>query len=574
MGVPPVRYPADIMTCQGQPPIPKTFRMTRCEYNDVINAIITTYKALPHRCDESECLQSDFAGCVLRVAGHDFLDYNLASGTGGSDGCTDLAADNNKGLAACLHDGQFGLSLNQAYQPFCETISLADFFVIAAEAVMMATRRNAEDYAQVGSLNFEDTFKYGRETKSTCPEAGGQMPNPEDSCNGLDRVFLQNLGLNWRATAALSGAHTLGRARASQSGYEGWWSGPAESRKFNNQYFKNMVTRGWIARKDMFGNVAKNQWQRVDHEAAQGQHQMMLNTDLCLAYSGETADGGGVDTLQAATANCCAWTYAGDIVPEGEYVCGYSVVKEGAQQSCCAGAAYAPSCPNPEGTGGVAHEAVQEFAEDGGAWIATLKDAWVKATEKGHDDLKMLEVCYDDSTRVPGNLHFDCKAGEKYWERGWSELKRGFCCKNAGVGCELEFDCKGTPREMKSWNKKKKYHCCKEEFVGCELLFNCSEGVRNWHRGWSDYKKDFCCKKEGVGCVVLPAEDVQVKFDAGISKVWREPRLVATYGVPALLVASLLGVAAIKRRRSGAPLLTSEASGTDHDPEPCVQPEE
>lgn len=31
---------------------------------------------------------------------------------------------------------------------------------------------------------------------------------------------------------------------------------------------------------------------------------------------------------------------------------------------------------------------------------------------------------------------FDCAAGERRWRTGWSEAKKAFCCKKAGVGCE------------------------------------------------------------------------------------------------------------------------------------------
>jgi len=43
--------------------------------------------------------------------------------------------------------------------------------------------------------------------------------------------------------AAIMGAHTIGSAKAKNSGYEGFWSeSPGE---FNNDYFRQMITRGW-----------------------------------------------------------------------------------------------------------------------------------------------------------------------------------------------------------------------------------------------------------------------------------------------------------------------------------------
>lgn len=37
------------------------------------------------------------AGCVIRTAGHDFMDYRIDGG-GGSDGCFNLKDPDNKGL--------------------------------------------------------------------------------------------------------------------------------------------------------------------------------------------------------------------------------------------------------------------------------------------------------------------------------------------------------------------------------------------------------------------------------------------------------------------------------------------
>ena len=58
-----------------------------------------------------------------------------------------LTDADNSGLAECLHAGEFGISIADAYEDFCESVSLADFLVIAAEAVMTASREHvtAED---------------------------------------------------------------------------------------------------------------------------------------------------------------------------------------------------------------------------------------------------------------------------------------------------------------------------------------------------------------------------------------------------------------------------------------------
>jgi hypothetical protein len=565
-------YPSQVMTCKAGMATLQTTGLTRCEYNDIINAVITTYRAIPSKCSAESCMQAEFAGCILRMAGHDFLDFS--AGAGGSDGCTDLDADNNKGLSDCLYQGQFGLSLDQAYQPFCQTVSLADFFVISAEAIMMATRRNTEGSTEAGSLNFQDTFKWGRRTAETCPNSGGILPNPEGSCTDVDRVFIQNLGLDWRGAAALSGAHSLGRAHPTSSGYSGYWSSPLERRGFNNSYFVNLVTRGWIPEPSVNGNVGKNQWRRADLGATAEPDELMLNTDLCLAFDGDEA-GVGVpgEMLAAGQTQCCAWLTPSEqqgTLSQGKTFCGTATVPpepQAQRAACCSGQAVGPNCRSPEGNGGKAYADVVEFAIDDGAWIATFKDAWVKATQKGQEDnLQDLELCYDPQPALPGNLHFDCAAGEEHWKRGWSELKRGFCCKNAGVGCELAFDCQvGRPRY---WKKSKKYFCCEHENLGCEEVFDCSAGVPNWQRGWSDLKKKYCCATEGVGCIQMPVP--MEKYDATSQQVWQRAG-VGTWGSSALLSATVLGAAVFFVRRLAGSRHALDTNEAEH---PLVAPVE
>jgi len=48
--------------------------------------------------------KNTYAACLVRLAGHDFMDYRNNSGveTGGSDGCVNFNDADNKGLASCL----------------------------------------------------------------------------------------------------------------------------------------------------------------------------------------------------------------------------------------------------------------------------------------------------------------------------------------------------------------------------------------------------------------------------------------------------------------------------------------
>ena len=69
----------------------------------------------------------------MRLASRDLMDYRKGKGggTGGSDGCVDFEDPSNAGLATCL----VGIDLPGIYNKWCDTISLADFIVVASEAV-------------------------------------------------------------------------------------------------------------------------------------------------------------------------------------------------------------------------------------------------------------------------------------------------------------------------------------------------------------------------------------------------------------------------------------------------------
>ncbi|CAK0844206.1 unnamed protein product [Prorocentrum cordatum] len=69
---------------------------------------------------------------------------------------------------------------------------------------------------------------------------------------------------------------------------------------------------------------------------------------------------------------------------------------------------------------------------------------------------------------------FSCvTAGENVADT-WSEAKKKFCCRNAGVGCL-------TPPRV--------------------VEFDCDAGLPKWDTGWSPMKKDFCCRTAApVGC--------------------------------------------------------------------------
>jgi len=391
--------------------------MSLADYDSITSTIQGLYDTVPDACNATYCPQADWAGCVLRMAGHDFMDY--ADGEGGSDACIDMEDIDNAGLAECLHIGEFGVSMADAYADFCTSISLADFVVVAAEAVMNISRKHVlvEDPTR-SAVDFRSSFKYGRTTALSCSFAHGRLPNPENSCSAVNLTFVQRMGLSWGQSAALMGVHTLGRAKIEHSGYNGWWSDFENSRRFNNDYFIALLLKGWGPETAINGNEGKNQWKRIDqglNEAVLGK-EMMLNTDMCLVY---TMDNDGLVELDAATAvenDClCAWYMAvkvsgtndsaAELYNNGEF-CGSTFIPGpddfAEQRAICCGDEFRPEgkrasdeiiaadCGLVVDLKGPAVSDVAKFANNEDVWLTNFYKAWAIATTNGFDSLRRL----------------------------------------------------------------------------------------------------------------------------------------------------------------------------------------
>ena len=382
--------PAELMPCPGATQV--TTCMTFADYDEIVSAVRGALESLPVTCTTSNCPQADWAGCVLRMAGHDFMDF--ADGQGGSDACTDMADPDNGGLARCLASGEHGVALLDIYQQFCADVSLADFLVISAEAVIMSTRaRHIATNPGALPLDFRSRFRFGRVTATSCPFTVGRLPDPERGCGAVEENFLDGLGLTWTQAAALMGVHTLGRAEVSNSGYHGWWSDPENSRQFNNNYYVSLLAKGWIPELAVSGNAGKNQWERSDigRDTSFDGHEMMLNTDLCLVYNENGRNGGPV---LATEHDCCAWLTSDTIQDavannEGEY-CGGSPGR-GERGQCCGN--QDGDCGDRNNPTGPAADAVLLFAADEPAWLESFAQAWLIATENGHAELHPLGSC-------------------------------------------------------------------------------------------------------------------------------------------------------------------------------------
>jgi len=414
--------PQWMMTCKS--PVMTTRCMTNDLYDEATKSVKDLFAGLSQICNTERCDVADLGGCILRMAGHDLMDFK--DGFGGADACTDMDDPDNAGLPECLFRGEFSgqISINDAYSKFCDRISLADFIVLAGEAVMtmLATPSLQDSWKQ----GFKDNFRYGRTTSfEGCDFSVGLLPAPEDSCNAVERVYVENMDLTWREAAALMGVHSLGRARPENSGYDGWWSTPDHSKTFNNNYYVVMFSKGWCPKLNVNGcsDAAesrgdcrkKNMWVLCDAYAeSEGRgHEMMLDSDMCLVYTDHL---GG--SLQAKDDPCCAWqdtinpqfSMVKILENDGNMLCGakcgestseryglngdlncnkFGSFGQGGKefQICCALETERLDCGTTghgrTRVGGPAELDAKEFAEDEQIWQGVFLRAWKKATENG-----------------------------------------------------------------------------------------------------------------------------------------------------------------------------------------------
>jgi hypothetical protein len=262
------------------------------------------------------------------------------------------------------------------------------------------------------TLDFRGSFRFGRTTASAEDCTMGELPNPEGGCDEFDRVFVQNMELDLGGATALMGVHTLGRAKPENSGYDGWWSDPDNSRLFNNNYFVSLLAKGWMPERLPSG---KHQWTRSDRGANTQIKEMMLNTDICFLYKEDNQPVNAGEELSGFEQPCCAWVdsfviggdqsgdghHTGVIENNGGDFCGtdcttLSGCNGGLQErsQCCGSTSVTNDCGDPRAPNGQAARFVKQFAEDDLAWARDFGLVWKKATENGFGSLQaMADQC-------------------------------------------------------------------------------------------------------------------------------------------------------------------------------------
>lgn len=121
-------------------------------YETIARAIIAVYENKDDEPAKGLSGRAEFAACIVRLAGHDLMDFRQGPGEsrGGSDGCLNFDDIDNRGIKECVIQTEIA----QVYQNLCQIVSVADFVVIAAQAVMgrTATDANLEEPFTLGTL--------------------------------------------------------------------------------------------------------------------------------------------------------------------------------------------------------------------------------------------------------------------------------------------------------------------------------------------------------------------------------------------------------------------------------------
>lgn len=154
----------------------------------------------------------------------------------------------------------------------------------------------------VNKAIFNLPFIHGRkDTTAANPllATGRSLPSNHGDLNALTSFFNTAFGMTTSQAVAIMGAHTLGRARPTNSGFDGRWD--ASPAALDNAYYRDLLNRGWTQVRLTNAPCPATgcyQWVRNNGNAT---GVMMLNPDMALAKA-INVDGTG---KTACTNNVC-----------------------------------------------------------------------------------------------------------------------------------------------------------------------------------------------------------------------------------------------------------------------------
>ncbi|KAI2468099.1 heme peroxidase [Annulohypoxylon bovei var. microspora] len=229
----------------------KVFTPTKADYVKVYNEIA---KLLEEHDDYDD---GSYGPVLLRLAWHASGTYDLATGTGGSNGATmRFAPEGDHGANAGLKNARDFLEPVKAKFPW---ISYSDLWIIGGVAAVQEM--------QGPTIPFRPGRRDGDAAACT-PD--GRLPDAAQGGDHLRNIFYR-MGFNDQEIVALAGAHALGRCHTDRSGFEGPWT--FSPTVLTNDYYTLLLDEKWQFRK---WNGPKQ------YEDAKTKSLMMLPADYAL----------------------------------------------------------------------------------------------------------------------------------------------------------------------------------------------------------------------------------------------------------------------------------------------------
>jgi len=227
-----------------------------------------------------------------------------------------VSQPSNAGLAEVI------AQVDPLWRPFCDRISRADFWQLAAKTAIeestpyIESRRGRLSVLEDGSLDvvanpkkdkdadgvqavrrrlrrllkgdallehFVLPFRWGRQDATNCTLLRDRQASGERGPAEIQRVLMTNLGLDVPEAVALMGAHTLGRCDMNNSGYNSTWKDRPDL--FTTAYYKLLVVARWdrVAMTNPHTGERIYQW-NINHKSSRDQNAMMLAADMQLIY--------------------------------------------------------------------------------------------------------------------------------------------------------------------------------------------------------------------------------------------------------------------------------------------------
>eukprot|EP01084_Bolivina_argentea_P309445 535252_1 len=197
------------------------------------------------------------------------------------DGCINLDLGDHRGLE------QFAIDpLEKVFEHFSDRINRADFWAAAGNIALEYTHFLADNNDELPDL----AYFFGRPECPLSPDAlttnipGTEFPLAHLGWDPAHEFFEDAFDFTVEETTAILGAHTLGKAHPTASGFDGKWT--STPFHFNNEFYKQLLD-------------SRNQWDQTGRQQSgfpqwesngrtnNGETLMMLTADMSLILAME-----------------------------------------------------------------------------------------------------------------------------------------------------------------------------------------------------------------------------------------------------------------------------------------------